>query len=326
MAAQGSKKVIYAALVGNGLIAVTKFGAAAVTGSSAMLSEAVHSVVDTGNQILLLYGLKRAARPADGAHPFGYGMELYFWTFVVAILIFAVGAGISIYEGISKLLAPHPISSPHVNYIVLAIAMVFEAAAWWVAFKEFNRSKGRLGYLAAVRQSKDPTVFTVLFEDSAAMLGLIAAFIGIFLSDRLGMPALDGAASIVIGLILGGTAVLLAYESKGLLIGEGARPAVIAGIRKIASGKAGIERVNELLTMHLGPRDVLLTLSLDFDDQISAGQVERAISEMESEIKAAYPEVTRVFIEAQSWPAHLRNAATAQRAEEPEPTESERGE
>ena len=326
MAAHGSKKVIYAALIGNGLIAVTKFGASAVTGSSAMLSEAVHSVVDTGNQILLLYGLKRAARPADGTHPFGYGMELYFWTFVVAILIFAVGAGISIYEGISKLMAPHPIRSPHVNYIVLAIAMVFEAGAWWVAFKEFNRSKGRLGYLAAVRQSKDPTVFTVLFEDSAAMLGLIAAFIGIFLADRLGIPALDGAASIVIGLILGGTAVLLAYESKGLLIGEGARPAVIAGIRRIVSGKTGIERVNELLTMHFGPQDVLLTLSLDFDDRLSSGQVERAISEMESEIKTAYPEVTRVFIEAQSWPAHLRNAATAQGADEPQPMENERGE
>jgi cation diffusion facilitator family transporter len=326
MAAQGSKKVIYAALAGNSLIAVTKFGASAITGSSAMLSEAVHSVVDTGNQVLLLYGLKRADRPADGTHPFGYGMELYFWTFVVAILIFAVGAGISIYEGIAKLIQPHPLRSPYVNYIVLAIAMVFEAAAWWVAFKEFRRSKGRLGYLAAVRLSKDPTVFTVLFEDSAAMLGLVAAFVGILLSDRLGMPALDGAASIVIGLILGGTAVLLAYESKGLLIGEGARPAVIAGIQRIVSEKTGIERVNELLTMHLGPQDVLLTLSLDFDDRMSAGQVERAISAMESEIKAAYPEVTRVFIEAQSWRAHERNAATAQRAEGPETLQSETGE
>ncbi|MDH3597202.1 MAG: cation diffusion facilitator family transporter [Rhodospirillales bacterium] len=326
MATQGSKKVIYAALAGNSLIAVTKFGAAAITGSSAMLSEAVHSVVDTGNQVLLLYGLKRADRPADQTHPFGYGMELYFWTFVVAILIFAVGAGISIYEGIAKLLEPHPVRSPYVNYAVLAIAMVFEAAAWWVAYREFRRSKGGLGFLAAVHHSKDPTVFTVLFEDSAAMLGLIAAFVGILLSDQLGMPALDGAASIVIGLILGGTAVLLAYESKGLLIGEGARPAVIDGIQRIVSEKTGIERVNELLTMHLGPRDVLLTLSLDFDDRLSAGQVEHAISEMESAIKAVFPEVTRVFIEAQSWRAHERSAATAQGAEEPEAMESESGE
>jgi cation diffusion facilitator family transporter len=323
MAASGSKKVIYAALAGNGLIAVTKFGASALTGSSAMLSEAIHSVVDTGNQVLLLYGLKRARRPADGAHPFGYGMELYFWTFVVAILIFAVGAGISLYEGIGKLIQPHPVRDPYVNYIVLAIAMVFEAAAWWVAYKEFRRSKGRLSFLAAVHHSKDPTVFTVLFEDSAAMLGLIAAFVGILLSDQLGIPELDGAASIVIGLILGGTAVLLAYESKGLLIGEGARPAVVDGIRRIASQRTGIERVNELLTMHLGPQDVLLTLSLDFDDRMSAGQVEHTISAMESEIKAAYPEVTRVFIEAQSWRAHERSVASAQGAERPETPHTE---
>lgn len=326
MAAQGSKKVIFAALTGNSLIAATKFGAAAITGSSAMLSEAIHSVVDTGNQVLLLYGLKRAGRPADQSHPFGYGMELYFWTFVVAILIFAVGAGISFYEGIVKLIEPHPLHDPYVNYIVLAIAMAFEAAAWWVAYGEFRRSKGRLGFLAAVHHSKDPTVFTVLFEDSAAMLGLLAAFVGILLGDLLHLPALDGVASIVIGLILGGTAVLLAYESKGLLIGEGARPAVIAGIRRIVSGKSGIERVNELLTMHLGPRDVLLTLSLDFDDRMSAGQVERAISEMESEIKAAYPEVTRVFIEAQSWRAHKRSAARRQGAEAPETPQSRTGE
>ena len=237
MAAHGSKKVIYAALVGNGLIAVTKFAAATITGSSAMLSEAIHSVVDTGNQGLLLHGLRRAKRPADTAHPFGYGMELYFWTFVVAILIFAVGAGISIYEGVSKLLSPHPIKNPYVNYIVLGVAMVFEAGAWWIAFKEFRRGKGSLGYLAAVRESKDPTVFTVLFEDSAAMLGLIAAFIGIALADVWQMPALDGVASIVIGLILGATAVLLAYESKGLLIGEGTSPAVVAGIEKVVPEK-----------------------------------------------------------------------------------------
>ena len=307
MAAQGSKKVIYAALAGNGLIAITKFGAAAVTGSSAMLSEAIHSMVDTGNQGLLLYGLKRAARPADQKHPFGYSMELYFWTFIVAILIFAVGAGISIYEGVSKLLTPHPITNPMVNYVVLAIAMVFEAAAWWVALKEFNRSKGGLGYLAAVRESKDPTVFTVLFEDSAAMLGLIVAFIGILLSDQLGLPALDSAASIVIGLILGATAALLAYESKGLLIGESADSELVLEVEKIAMGKVGIERVNELLTMHLGPTDILLNLSLDFDDSLSAGQVETAISEMETAIKTAFPEIARVFIEAQSWRAHLES-------------------
>ena len=202
MAVSSSKKVIYAALAGNGAIAVTKFFAAFWTGSSAMLSEAIHSVVDTGNQGLLLYGLKKSNQPADAHHPFGYGMELYFWTFVVAILIFAVGSGISIYEGISKLFTPHTIRNPMINYVVLAIAMVFEGAAWWVAFKAFRISKGRLGYLAAVRQSKDPTIFTVLFEDSAAMLGLVVAFIGIALSQALNMPSLDAVASIVIGVMV----------------------------------------------------------------------------------------------------------------------------
>jgi cation diffusion facilitator family transporter len=318
MAAHASKTVIYAALAGNSLIAVTKFGAAAMTGSSAMLSEAIHSLVDTGNQGLLLYGLKRAKRPADATHPFGYGMELYFWTFVVAILIFAVGAGISIYEGITKLITPHPIKDPHINYIVLGMAMVFEAGAWWVAFKEFRRSKGPLGYMAAVRDSKDPTVFTVLFEDSAAMLGLMAAFVGILLGEIYGIPELDGVASVVIGIILAATAVLLAYESKGLLIGEGARPALVAKIEQIAAQKAGIDRVNELLTMHLGPYDVLVTLSLDFDDRLTAGRVEAAISELETSIKSEFPEVTRVFIEAQSWRAHLLSQEASRRGEEPE--------
>jgi cation diffusion facilitator family transporter len=280
------------------------------TGSSAMLSEAVHSVVDTGNQWLLLYGLRRSERPADVAHPFGYGMELYFWTFVVAILIFGLGAGVSIYEGASKLLDPHPVTNPSINFIVLGVAAAFEGAAWWIAFREFGRRRGRLGFVAAVRGSKDPTVFTVLFEDSAALLGLIAAFAGIALSEALDMPELDAAASIVIGLILAITAMLLAYESKGLLVGESARPAVLRGVREIVSGQSGVSGVNELLTMHLGPRDVLLTLSLDFDDGLSAAEVEGAVSAMEQRIKERFPEVTRVFIEAQGGPDHRRALAS----------------
>jgi cation diffusion facilitator family transporter len=308
LAAPSSKKVILAALAGNSLIAVTKFIAAAHTGSSAMLSEAIHSVVDTGNQVLLLYGIKRAARPADATHPFGYGMELYFWTFVVAVLIFAVGAGVSIYEGVNKLGDPRPVTDPAINYVVLGLAMVFEAGSWWIAFKEFRKSKGGLGYLEAVRLSKDPVVFTVLFEDTAAMLGLIVAFVGIALAQALQIPALDGAASIVIGLILAVTAAMLAYESKALLIGEGAHPAVVAGIEKIIAEEPGIQRLNELLTLHLGPQDVLLNLSVDFVDQISSARLEASISAMEARIKSTYPEITRVFIEAQSWRAHLRDA------------------
>ncbi|MEE8271729.1 MAG: cation diffusion facilitator family transporter [Alphaproteobacteria bacterium] len=305
MAAHGSKKVIFAALAGNSLIAVTKFAAAGFTGSSAMFSEAIHSLVDTGNQGLLLYGLKRSARPADARHPFGYGMELYFWTFVVAILIFAVGAGVSIYEGISKLQSPHPVTNVYVNYAVLGAAMVFEAAAWSIAFGEFRKTKGSHGYLEAIRKSKDPTIFTVLFEDSAAMLGLIVALAGIGLGQLLDMPVLDGVASVVIGVILGGTAALLAYECKGLLIGEAASPEVNAGIAEIAGKAPGVGRINELRTMHLGPQDVLLNISLDFEDTLTAGEIEECISTLEDGIRSAYPEITRLFIEAQSWRRHL---------------------
>ena len=311
MAASSSKTVIYAALVGNGLIAITKFIAAAVTGSAAMLSEAVHSVVDTGNQGLLLYGIKRSNRPADDAHPFGYGMELYFWAFVVAILIFAGGAGISIYHGVEKILHPEPIRDVYINYIVLALAMVFEAAAWWVAFRTFRASKGRLGYFEAVRRSKDPAVFTVLFEDSAAMLGLAVAFVGIALGQWLNMPVLDGVASVLIGVILAGTAALLAYEAKGLLIGEGVEPEVRHGVLAILNRQGGILRVNELRSMHLGPAEVLLTISVDFGGDLSADQVEAVISKMEQEIKARYPDVKRLFIEAQNWRAHQADRAAA---------------
>lgn len=310
MATHGSKKVIYAALVGNFLIAVTKFGAAVVTGSSAMLSEAIHSVVDTGNQILLLYGMKRADRKADEAHPFGYGMELYFWTFVVAILIFAVGGGISIYGGIQKIYAPTAIENVHINYVVIGFAVLFETVAWVVAYKEFIKTKGDKGFLEAIHVSKDPTVFTVLFEDTAALLGLLVAFVGIIFSDLYDMPVLDGVASVVIGIILAGVAVLLAYESKGLLIGEGASGKVVQGIRDVIAKQTGILAVNELLTMHLGPDDILLTLSLDFDDTFDSKQVEDAISVMEKEMKAAFPQVTRVFIEAQSWQSHGQDVAS----------------
>lgn len=311
MATSSSKTVIYAALIGNGLIAITKFIAAGITGSAAMLSEAVHSVVDTGNQGLLLYGMKRSSRPADDAHPFGYGMELYFWAFVVAILIFAGGAGISIYHGIEKILHPDPLESVYVNYIVLTLAMVFEGVAWWLAFRAFREAKGEHGYFEAVRRSKDPALFTVLFEDSAAMLGLVIALIGIALGQWLNMPVLDGVASVLIGVILALTAALLAYEAKGLLIGEGVEPEVREGIRALLNQQAGILRVNELRSMHLGPEEVLLTISVDFAGDLSADQVEAAISTMEREIKFSYPDVKRLFIEAQSWRAHQADRAAA---------------
>ncbi len=306
MAAQGSKKVVIAAFLGNGLIAVTKFVAAAMTGSAAMFSEAVHSLADTTNQALLLYGMTRAARPADARHPFGYGRELYFWAFVVAILIFAAGAGVSLYEGIAKLQHPEPVTDAYINYIVLGLAIVFEGGSFFVALKEFNKVKGGRGYLAAVRVSKDAALFTVLLEDSAALLGLLIALTGIALSEVLDVPALDAVASILIGLMLAGVALLLAYETKGLLIGEAADPAVEAELRRILAAERGILRINELLTMHLGPRDVLLNLSLDFKGGLTSDEVERSISALERRIKAARPEITRVFIEAQDRRGHER--------------------
>lgn len=304
MAGHGSKKVIYAALVGNSLIAVTKFAAAAYTGSSAMLSEGIHSLVDTGNQGLLLYGLKKSKQPADQRHPFGYGAELYFWSFVVAILIFAVGSGVSIYEGIQKVLHPHPVSSPYVAYIVLSLAMAFEAVAWWIAYKEFDQLRGKKSIMAAVRDSKDPTVFTVLFEDSAAMLGLVVAFLGLLGVQYLGLAWLDGAASITIGIILAATAALLAYETKGLLIGEGAAPEVLAKIEAIIGATPAINNLNEIRTLHRGPQDVLLALSVDFIDEVTAGTVEETIYSLERTIKMEMPEVTRLFIEVQAKEHH----------------------
>ena len=295
-----SKKVIYAALIGNALVALTKFIAAAITGSSAMLSEGIHSVVDTGNQLLLLLGLHKAKKPADERFPFGHGKEVYFWCFVVAILIFAVGAGVSIYEGIIHLMHPAPITNPYVNYIVLFLAMLFEGAALYFALTEFTRAKGKWSYLEAVQKGKDPTNFVVLFEDSAAMLGLLVAFLGVFLTQVTGNLLFDGLASIVIGLILGGTAVWLAYETKGLLIGESANLKVVREIRTIVGSYPEVEHVNEVLTMHMGPSFILANLSVDFRDELTAVELESAISRLDVQIKQACPDVQRVFVEAEA--------------------------
>lgn len=297
--ASGSRKVIFAALIGNTLIAITKFAAAAFTGSSAMLSEGIHSLVDTGNQGLLLYGLKRAKRPPDRQFPFGHGKEVYFWSFIVAILIFAVGAGISIYEGVHQVMDPHAITDPVINYAVLALAMVFEGIAWTYAFVEFNKTRGNLGYFEAVRNGKDPTLFVVLFEDTAAMLGLIIAFAGVALAHSTGIVYFDGIASILIGVVLAGTAAWLAYETKGLLIGESAGRHVIEGIRKLVLDFREVMHINEILTMHMGPDFVLLNLAVKFSDEATALELEITISRIEKQIKREYPLVKRVFVEAE---------------------------
>ena len=310
MASRGSKRVIYAALLGNLLVALTKFVAAGLTGSSAMASEAVHSLVDTGNEVLLLYGLRRAARPPDDQHPLGHGRELYFWSFVVTIVIFALGAGVSLYQGLRHVLAPVPISNPVVNYIVLGLALVFEAGSWTVAIKEFRAQKGARGYLEAARQSKDPTVFVVLFEDTAALIGLAIALAGIAASEALQRPELDGAASIGIGLLLGVVALFLARESKGLLIGEPAASEVVSSICAIARSQPGVERAIGLFTVHLGPEQIVAAITADFTDSISAAEVETAVSAIDSRVRAAHPEILLLLVKPQGTAALEQARAT----------------
>ncbi len=298
--ASSRKLVIYAALAGNALIAFMKFIAAFITGSSAMFSEGIHSVVDTGNQMLLLYGLKQAKKPADDRFPFGHGKEIYFWSFVVAIMIFAVGAGISIYEGIHRLLNPTPLENLIVNYIVLSLAMIFEGAAWFFALKEFKQAKGKWGYIEAVQRGKDPSIFVVLFEDSAAMLGLLVALLATFLTQVTGNLYFDGIASIIIGFILAGTAMWLAFETKGLLIGESANMHVVNGIKKITKTYDKIEHVNEVLTIHMGPEFILVNISVEFIDEATATEIDDTVSQLDAEIKNEYENVKRIFIEGEA--------------------------
>lgn len=304
MAASTSKNVIFAALAGNLAIAATKFGAALFTGSAAMMSEAIHSSVDTGNQVILLIGLKRAAKPASDTHPFGYGLQLYFYTFVVAVLIFGVGAVVSILHGWERIQSPEPIQNPWVNYVVLGLSVVFEGASWLVAFRAFNRERAGRPFFAVIRSSKDPTVFTVLFEDTAALLGLIVALAGVVASQVLNLPVLDGVASLIIGGILAITAGFLAVESQSLLTGEAADPDTRRGIEAIARAEPGVMGLNDARTMHFGPNEILVALSLDFRNDLSAAEVEDTVARLEHRIRAAYPQAGRIYVEAQSLASH----------------------
>ena len=300
MAAE-SKLAIYAAIGGNLAIAIMKFMAAAFTGSSAMLSEGIHSLVDTGNGGLLLLGIHKSKRRADAAHPFGYGKELYFWSLIVAVLIFGVGGGISIYEGIVHLITPSSLEDPFWSYIVLGLAMVFEGFVFVIAFRAFQSLKGdEQNIWEAIKASKDPTTFTVLFEDAAALLGLIVAFVGIFLAHQFKNPYLDGAASVAIGVILTTVAGFLIYESKGLLVGEGADPQTLKDIRKLAESDPAVLRVINPLTMHFGPNTMLLTMDIEFDGKLSAAKVKETVDRLERSIKNQYPAIKYIYIEAGS--------------------------
>ncbi len=277
-------------------IAVSKFIAAGITGSSAMLTEGVHSVVDSTNQLLLMWGRRQSRKPPDKYHPFGYGRELYFWSFVVAVLVFALGAGVSIYEGIIHILEPEEAVSPLVAYGVLVVAFLLEGWSTLEAFREFQAAKGNLGWWEAITRSKDPPAFIVLLENGAAMAGIVAAAVGVFLSQMTGDPFFDGAASVVIGIILAFTALLLARESKGLLIGEAADPELVDGLRELACAWPGVVGVGHVLTVHSSPDQVTVMINVDFRDDMLAGDVERIVDETEREARQRWPQVRRLFV------------------------------
>jgi cation diffusion facilitator family transporter len=295
-----SQGVIYAGIVGNLLEAAIKFAAAFFTGSSGMMSEAIHSLVDTGNSLLLLYGIHRAKQTPDQTHPLGYSREIYFWSFVVAVLVFALGAGISLYEGIAHILNPEPIQNPFVNYVVLALSAVFDGATWWLALRNF---KGTVRYGALFKKfkkSKDPTHFMVLFEDTAGLIGLILAFAGTYFSVALKLPVLDGVASVFIAIVLATTAVLLSIETKGLLIGETADQTIADSILNLAGKMEGVIHANGVFTTQIGPQQIIAALSLEFADELKTSDIEQKVVELERQVRARHPAVTALFIKPQT--------------------------
>ena len=295
-----NKIVVYAALAGNLAIALVKFVAAYITNSSAMLSEAIHSVVDTLNEILLLYGIKKSQQSPNAQHPFGYGRELYFWAFIVSLMVFALGAVVSIYQGIQHVRYPEEMLSPNLNYIVLGIAILCEGISWLVALKAFRKTKRQLGYFEAFRRSKDPTTFTVLFEDTAALCGLFIALIGIYLAHALNIPELDGVASIFIGIVLAISAILLARETKGLLLGESADPQLRDHLLLIAQEDDAVFSANGVLTEQMGADQVIASLSLEFEDHLTSDDIEACVNRIEAKIKQIHPEIMALFVKPQT--------------------------
>ena len=300
MKQSGSKIVIYAAIAGNVAIAAVKFFAAAVTGSSAMLSEAIHSIVDTGNGLLLLFGIRQSHKPADDQHPFGHGLELYFWTLIVAIMIFAVGGGISMYEGILRVIHPHPVENIGWTYAVLGCSIVFESVSWTIAFREFKKRKCGMGWWEAVAKSKDPTTFTVFFEDTAALAGLVVALTGIAAGHHFHLPALDGVAAILIGLILMVVATALAYETKSLLVGESADRATIDDVCAVTAEDPAVDHCVRARTMHFGPNEVLLAMDAEFKAELSSQDLAAAIDRLEGKIRLRHPEIKYIYFEAKA--------------------------
>jgi cation diffusion facilitator family transporter len=302
-----SRIVVYGAIAGNVAIAATKFIVAGMSGSAAMLSEAIHSSVDTGNDLLLLVGIKLSERKPSAAHPFGYGRELYFWSLIVAVLVFGLGGGMSIYEGVLHIRDPEPLSDPKWNYIVLAASALFEGISFAIALRALWKSKGRQGLFEALHTSKDPGTFTVIAEDGAALAGLALAALGVYASHRFDMPELDGAASVAIGMLLAGVAILLIYESRGLLIGEGITAETVHAIRRLVLEDRAVKAAGYPLSMYLGPEEVLLTLDVEFDGALSAEEISASVRRLEAAIRAQYQRIRRIYIESN--PAAVREQA-----------------
>jgi cation diffusion facilitator family transporter len=304
---ESGRAIVYAALVGNVLVAATKAIAAFITGSSAMFSEAVHSLVDTSNELLLLYGLRRSHLPPDREHPLGYGRELYFWSFVVALVVFVVGAGVSILQGILELMDPEPLRNVEIGYIVLGLSFCIEGASWIVSFRSFRRSKGRRTYWGAIHGSKDPPQFIILLEDSAALCGILIALAGTWAAVRFSEPLFDGLASIAIGLLLAGVAAVLARESKGLLIGERADRGIRNALFAIANASPGVVCANGLITVQYAPDQVVVALSLQFEKHLTTRQIEDIVVEMEDRLRLAHPQILILFVKPEATENYVRS-------------------
>ncbi|CCD99812.1 cation diffusion facilitator family transporter [Bradyrhizobium sp. STM 3809] len=312
-----SRIAVYAALAGNLLVACTKIAAAVWTGSSAMMSEAIHSVVDTANELLLLYGFHRAGRPPDRGHPLGHGRELYFWSFIVALLLFALGAGVSLYEGVAHLMHPAPIEDPTVNAIVLGLSFVFEAGSWWVAVRRFRAAAPGLSLIEAFRRSKDPPAFMVVFEDTAALIGIVIAAAATAAAVACDEPVWDGVGSILIGLLLAVTSMVLARESKSLLIGEPADPELADAVLELVRSSEGVLAANGLLTVQLSPQQVVVALSIEFADDLRADDIERAVVTIETALRARYPLIAALFVKPQTGARYRETRARRLRGSAP---------
>ncbi|WP_426493543.1 cation diffusion facilitator family transporter [Hymenobacter sp. 102] len=299
MAGTSSSKIaIYGAIGANVAIAISKFVAAFFTGSSAMLSEGIHSLVDSGNGLLILYGVRQSEKPADARHPFGRSKELYFWSLIVAILVFSVGGGMSFYEGVEHLKHPAPITDPTWNYVVLGLSLLFEGTSFFLALREFNKTRGTDGFWTTLGRSKDPSIFAILMEDLAALVGLVLALAGVYFGHAFNNPYFDGGASICIGVLLVSVAIFLIYKTKGLLVGEGVDDATLDSLEALAHAQTGVEQVRRPLTMYMGPHDVVLALDVEFHDHLSANEVEQAVDRLQDAIRARHPEFKRIFVEA----------------------------